>query len=105
MSTIIQQFFEGICLGFEFFGQKQINIGQKIYNFFTSEAGIRQITKILTIVLLLVWTLYVNYVFYSDIYNQGFLYAFDNQFYINRYFYPLLMCCLYIYFGLLFIKK
>jgi hypothetical protein len=91
------QFFEGIFDGFEYIGEIQYKYVGKIINFFQNGSGIRKITKVLTVIFLLVWSLYINYMFCSDIYNKGILYAFDNQFFINRYFYPFLLLITYFF--------
>jgi hypothetical protein len=90
MSTIYQEFIEGFISGIEYVNEKQLKLAEKIVKYFKTGSAIKSITRMLTIVLIFVWMIYIYYMFFNDIYNKGILFAIDNQFYINRYYFPIL---------------
>ena len=95
--SILIEFFEGIFLSYEFIGEIYMKGCQKIGNFLQTGSPVKDITRIISTFLLICWILYTNYVFITDVYNTGYLYAIDNQFYINRYYCPLCLLLTYIY--------
>jgi hypothetical protein len=95
--SILIEFFEGIFLSYEFIGEIYMKSCEKIGSFCQHGSPVKDITRIITTFLLISWILYTNYVFVTDVYNTGYFYAIDNQFYINRYYCPLTLFLTYVF--------
>jgi hypothetical protein len=91
MSSIILEILSGVLSAFEYMLEIQQSINKKVTEYMLSGSFFRNCAKILTIVFYVVWNIYLYYIFASDIYNKGILYAIDNQFHINRYFTPFVL--------------